>query len=120
MKKVNKKKGFTLAELLVVIAILAVLIAIAVPIFGGALDNAEQTARDANSRTLRSAAMVKIMTDSTVTKGTWGWSAKANIDDEGNLGTVTVTAANDAVTDVQPTSGVSGDYTVGVQPTQLS
>ncbi len=119
MKKVNKKKGFTLAELLVVIAILAVLIAIAVPIFGGALDNAEQTARDANSRTLRSAAMVKIMTDGTA-KGTWGWSAKATIDDEGNLGTVTVTAANDAVTDVQPTSGVSGDYTVGVQPTQLS
>ncbi len=119
MKKVNKKKGFTLAELLVVIAILAVLIAIAVPIFGGALDNAEKTARDANSRTLRSAAMVKIMTDN-VAKGTWGWSAKAEVDTEGNLGTVTVTAVNDAVTDKQPESGVSGEYIVGVQPTELS
>ncbi len=118
MKKVNKKKGFTLAELLVVIAILAVLIAIAVPIFGGALDNAEQTARDANSRTLRSAAMVKIMTDN-VAKGTWGWSAKATIAEDGTLGTVTVTKADAEVADVQPTSGVSGDYTVGLEPTDL-
>ncbi len=119
MKKVNKKKGFTLAELLVVIAILAVLIAIAVPIFGGALDNAEETARNANARTLRSAAMVKIMTDNEP-KGTWGWSAKATIDAEGNLGTVTVEKADAAVTDILPTSGVAGDYTVGVQPTELS
>ncbi len=118
MKKVNKKKGFTLAELLVVIAILAVLIAIAVPIFGGALDNAEETARNANARTLRSAAMVKIMTTGEA-KGTWGWSAKANIAEDGTLGTVTVTAANDAVVDDLPDSGVAGDYIVGVQPTDL-
>ncbi len=119
MKKVNNKKGFTLAELLVVVAILAVLIAIAVPIFGGALNSAEQTARDANSRTLRSAAMVKIMTDNEP-KGTWGWSAKATIDAEGNLGTVTVTAADSAVTEVQPTSGVAGSYTVALEPTELT
>ncbi len=119
MKKVNKKKGFTLAELLVVIAILAVLIAIAVPIFGGALDSAEQTARDANSRTLRSAAMVEIMTEN-VAKGTWGWKAEASVDDEGNLGTVTVTGVNDAVTDSQPTGSVNGAYVVGLQPTDLT
>lgn len=115
MKKVNNKKGFTLAELLVVVAILAVLIAIAVPIFGGALDNASQTARDANSRAIRSAAMVKIMTDD-IAKGTWGWSASANVDSEGNVTGLTVTKADAAVTDVQPTSGVDGDYTVGLQP----
>lgn len=50
MKKVNNKKGFTLAELLVVIAILVILVAIAVPTFGGALDKAKQTADDANIR----------------------------------------------------------------------
>ena len=32
--------GFTLAELLVVVAIIAVLVAIAIPVFGGALTKA--------------------------------------------------------------------------------
>ncbi len=63
MKKVNKKKGFTLAELLVVIAILAILIAIAVPIFTGTLDKAQETVEDANFRAAESAAMVKYLTD---------------------------------------------------------
>lgn len=119
MKKVNNKKGFTLAELLVVVAILAILIAIAVPIFGGALNSAEQTARDSNTRTIKSAAMVSIMTNN-IAKGTWGWSATATVTDDGDLGAVTVTAADSAVTNVQPTSGVAGSYTVGLQPTDLT
>lgn len=119
MKKVNNKKGFTLAELLVVIAILAVLIAIAVPIFGGALDNAQQTARDSNKRALRSAAMVEIMTDN-VTKGSWGWEATCHVDDDGTMTNVVVKAADSAVADDDPDSGVAGDYKVGLQPTDLS
>lgn len=63
MKKVNNKKGFTLAELLVVIAILAILVAIAVPIFTGTLDKAEQTVKDANLRSAKSEAMVKYLSD---------------------------------------------------------
>lgn len=62
-KKVNNKKGFTLAELLVVIAILAILVAIAVPVFTGTLDKAEQTVVDANFRAAKSEAMVKYLTD---------------------------------------------------------
>lgn len=49
MKKTNKK-GFTLAELLIVIAIIAVLIAIAIPTFAGALDNARRQTDHANIR----------------------------------------------------------------------
>ncbi len=49
MKKTNKK-GFTLAELLIVIAIIAVLIAIAIPTFSGALRNAKLQTDHANIR----------------------------------------------------------------------
>ena len=49
MKKLNKK-GFTLAELLIVIAIIAILIAIAIPVFAGQLDNAKLQTDHANIR----------------------------------------------------------------------
>lgn len=46
----NNKKGFTLAELLVVVAIIAVLVAIAIPVFSSATVKAEQAADEANIR----------------------------------------------------------------------
>lgn len=49
MKKTNKK-GFTLAELLVVVAIIAVLVAIAIPIFTAQLEKAREATDAANLR----------------------------------------------------------------------
>lgn len=49
MKKTNKK-GFTLAELLVVVAIIAVLVAIAIPIFSSQLEKAREATDAANIR----------------------------------------------------------------------
>ena len=49
MKKTNKK-GFTLAELLVVVAIIAVLVAIAIPIFSSQLEKAREATDAANLR----------------------------------------------------------------------
>ncbi len=57
MKKLNKK-GFTLAELLIVIAIIAVLIAIAIPTFAGALENAKRQTDHANMRNAYAMAQV--------------------------------------------------------------
>ena len=60
-KKLNKK-GFTLMEMLIVVAIIAILVAIAIPTFTGALDRAKASADAANIRagyaTLQANAML--------------------------------------------------------------
>ncbi len=50
MKKLNNKKGFTLAELLIVVAIIAVLVAISIPIFAAQLEKAREAVDEANIR----------------------------------------------------------------------
>ena len=47
--KINRK-GFTLAELLIVVAIIAVLVAVAIPIFGSQLEKSREAADLANVR----------------------------------------------------------------------
>lgn len=54
MKKINKKRGFTLIELIIVIAIIAILAAIAVPAFGGISQKAKTNADLSNARTIYS------------------------------------------------------------------
>ncbi len=49
MKKLNKK-GFTLAELLIVVAIIAVLVAIAIPVFSSQLEKSREAVDLANIR----------------------------------------------------------------------
>ena len=50
MKKMNNKRGFTLAELLIVVAIIAVLVAIAIPIFNTQLEKSRDAVDEANIR----------------------------------------------------------------------
>lgn len=49
-KTLHNKKGFTLAELLIVVAIIAVLVAIAIPIFTSQLEKAREATDMANIR----------------------------------------------------------------------
>ncbi len=62
-KKSENKKGFTLAELLVVVAIVAVLTAIAIPVFAGALEKSAEAADLANLRGAYAELTVKFLED---------------------------------------------------------
>ena len=59
--KANSKKGFTLAELLVVVAIIAVMVAIAVPVFSGAVTKAQTAVLEADTRAAKSEAAVQYL-----------------------------------------------------------
>ena len=53
------RKGFTLAELLIVVAIIAVLVAVAIPVFGSQLEKSREAADLANVR----AAYAEVLTE---------------------------------------------------------
>lgn len=65
----RNKKGFTLAELLIVVAIIAVLVAIAIPVFSGALDSAKQATDDANIRAAYAQYTITAMIGTSSTTG---------------------------------------------------
>lgn len=93
MKK-NNKKGFTLAELLVVVAIIAVLTAIAIPVFTAAKVKAEEAADIANLRSAYADAVTSHLTENVGYPGaynsgkfgslnhsdryTWSWDSTAS------------------------------------------
>lgn len=97
------KKGFTLAELLIVVAIIAVLTAIAVPLFVGALAKAQEATDQANIRAVRGEAVARILLategDTDVygapisgktaalndTTNYIGWKATATVDKNGKM-----------------------------------
>ena len=66
MKRLNNKKGFTMAELLIVVAIIAVLVAIAIPVFTSQLEKAREATDVANIR----AAYAEAAADAITTNGT--------------------------------------------------
>ena len=61
MKK-NNNKGFTLAELLIVVAIIAVLTAIAIPVFTTQLEKSREATDLANLRSAYADQMTKLLT----------------------------------------------------------
>ncbi len=92
MQKRNKK-GFTLAELLIVVAIIAILVAIAVPLFVSSLNDAKEATKNANIRTVRSTAAVAILRDAQYeTHKTNGWKAVACITKTSEIKSMTITA----------------------------
>ena len=117
MKKMNKK-GFTLAELLIVVAIIAVLVAIAIPVFSSQLEKSRQAADAANIRAAYAEAVTKsldtsdttvsVTTGATMKSASWdkltdgdsiGGVPFSNISKtKGQAETVTITVATGAIT----------------------
>ena len=62
MKK-NNKKGFTLAELLIVVAIIAVLVAIAIPVFTNQLEKSREATDASNIRAAYAEIAASALTD---------------------------------------------------------
>lgn len=60
-KTLHNKKGFTLAELLIVVAIIAVLVAIAIPIFTAQLEKAREATDAANLRSAYAEVSVAVL-----------------------------------------------------------
>ena len=68
-KTLRNKKGFTLAELLVVVAIIAVLVAIAIPIFTTQLEKAREAVDLANIRAAYAECASEVLTNDQVETG---------------------------------------------------
>ena len=80
MKKNNK--GFTLAELLIVVAIIAVLVAIAIPIFTGQLEKSREATDLANVRSAYAEVMVAAISEdksSAAYQSDGQWSATVDL-----------------------------------------
>ena len=85
MKK-NNKKGFTLAELLIVVAIIAVLVAIAIPVFTAQLEKSREATDLANIRSAYAEVVAKALSDDVDTTATVslkqqtdGWATTAEV-----------------------------------------
>ncbi len=106
MKKMNNRKGFTLAELLIVVAIIAVLVAIAIPVFTSQLEKAREATDEANIRSIYAQLSADVLTENT--SGTCPAAKTYAVTKSG--ATVTGTAT---YTMTQATAGtVSGDAVV--------
>lgn len=66
MCKFKFKKGFTLAELLVVVAIIAVLVAVAIPVFSAQLEKSRKAVDDANLRMALSLAQANLLSTGSI------------------------------------------------------
>lgn len=91
--KKRGNKGFTLMEMLIVVAIIAVLIAIAIPIFTSQLENSREATDAANLRSAYAEVSANYLTDNqakskevTAVQTIDGWSNPQLADGKGKIG----------------------------------
>lgn len=112
----DEKGGFTLAELLIVVAIILVLVAIAIPVFTGALNSANDAVKKADVRSVKAAATTQILLNNdSAALASGSWTAVATVDGEGNVGPIAVTSGTSTPESTEPADG--GGYVVTVHIT---
>ena len=106
-------KGFTLMEMLIVVAIIAVLVAIAIPIFSGQLEKAREATDAANIRAAYANVSAKYLANGNATsevvnlvQTTSGWSSDINI------GNVTPTGTPQAGGNANVSVDANGNVTI--------
>ncbi|WP_024866594.1 type II secretion system protein [Butyrivibrio sp. FCS014] len=92
MKKIRDRKGFTLAELLIVVAIIAVLVAVAIPVFTAQLNNAKLATGTANARSAYAEYVADCLGSGTTPTASGVQSAVNAADLQGATATVTASS----------------------------
>jgi len=103
MKK--NRKGFTLAELLIVVAIIAVLVAIAIPVFTTQLEKSREATDAANIRSAYSEVIAQVLEDgkeditATVSKKQVqdGWQSASSLEDIAGIAIGSINSTDDTV-----------------------
>ena len=109
MKKNNK--GFTLAELLIVVAIIAVLVAIAIPVFTTQLEKSREATDIANVRSGYAALVTNYLADGSV--GTYTVAARQTVSGwQGASGTLVLQTASGESTYTYGAVTSGTDYTI--------
>ena len=115
-QKTKQQAGFTLAELLIVVAIIAVLVAIAIPIYSAQLEKSKEATDMANVRSAYAAVVAKFIVEGnddgsmevSATQGQTGWQ-----DSEGGKFTTQVNGSESELSFSAVTK--PGEYVIGVE-----
>ena len=107
IKKMREEKdGFTIAELLIVVAIVAVLVAIAIPVFTSSLDESRYATDEANARSIYAEMRADYLTNGGNGQSS-GFTVSPQAVTAGTATPVTVTYA-DGTTSTYQFNGITG------------
>lgn len=116
IKRVREDRGgFTLAELLIVVAIIAVLVAVAIPVFTNASNEAQVATAQADLRSVQASAATKALLDK-VDVPAAGVFYTATVDRSGNVTGLTQTGTAETTKDQVVTwlKGTDATYSITV------
>ncbi len=111
MRKLFNKKGFTLAELLIVVAIIAVLTAIAIPVFTAQLNKAKYATDEANARSI----YAELTSDYLANGGEQKVTLSADKVEEGTATTIQVKNGDEVLNSYDFTGIVGITFTPGTE-----